>query len=198
GGRGDVLPESCKMLFPRNRPKTKRDLTNYRRISGFDRSHNERHKIGGHPDGVGESDDLLSVFFRLRANRGIGGGGQRWINDQGASKNSFEVWFIPAGEGAAGGGGLEPPCSPPGPGAGLVFVRTAVESAELVVQDAPEGQSKGPGPWSDRGRKSQSAAFQRFVEFDRECMAGSISCQKGGGPDLEVSSIEYDFCRWLI
>ena len=77
---------------------------------------------------------FLPFSTRSLGDGGVGDDLQGRIDDERGGEDGLEGGLVPAGEGAAGVGGLELRGREPAPFAALILVLAAVEAAQLVVE----------------------------------------------------------------
>jgi hypothetical protein len=133
-GGGDLAAEPGEVALAGHTPHPDRRGPDPEGLARLQLAHDERDQVGGHPDGIGELDDLLAALEPLGHHACVRHRGQVRVDDERAREDGLEVRLVPAGEGAPGVGGLELGGGQRAGGAGGgVLERRAVEATELVV-----------------------------------------------------------------
>jgi hypothetical protein len=82
--------------------------------------------------------------------------------------------------------------------AGVVGERTAVEAAELVVEDAGEGQVQRRRARRRDAVERDASLLEVFVVAHRALEAAALVVEKFGGEDLEFGGVEHDLAHRLV
>ena len=127
----------------------------------FERTNHKGNEVGRHLHRVGVVNADLARVSRLPVNfTGVGNSEKIVVDDQGDTKYRFEFRFVPAGESAAGVGGLELGGGDGPYDAVPVCEGTPVETPQFVVEDAGEGDGEGPVACRSLATQSQPGPFR--------------------------------------
>ena len=141
--RADVQPEVGEVGLAGDVDHTQRDAVDVDRVRRHERADDERHEVCAHHHRVGEPHrDLRPVRtgpFRALDLGAVRDGHLIGVDDEGDAEHGLEVGFVPAGEGPPAVGRLHLARGDDALEAVLVAIRAAIEAAQLVVEDAGEG-----------------------------------------------------------
>src|SRR5262249_23002171 len=191
-GRADILAEGGELDLAWNAPHPEWRAAHGHRSGGFELADHEGHQVGGHLDRVGEGDGLAAAFAPFGDDARVGDRGERRVDDEGAGEDGFESRLIPARKRAPGVGCLELRGRQRPTDAGRILVRAAIETPQLIVEDAGEGQTEPPLARRDRRWEREPAALEILLEGHRRPPAVAAVVLDRCARDRELGRIEND------
>ena len=200
GEDGGIQRELRQMALARNVDDPDRHAVGIDGVAALEPAHHERHQVGGHAHGLGESDTDPVIAQILALHLGtVGDGGEPVGDDQGDGEHGLEVGFVPAWEGAPGIGRLELRGGDRVDVAVVVGVGGTVEAVELIVELAAERQVQRPGAWIGGIGKAERGTLQLLVEGDAAHFdPGSGGVGEPPVVDLEVQGVDDDLVDALV
>ncbi len=184
--RGDIEPVLGQGRLAGNVHDANRHAVDVDPIGGLEWADHEGHEVRAHHHRVREADlDASVVAFVTARLGGVGHGEQTGLNDQGDREHRFEVRFVPARKGATAVGRLHLGSSDHVLTSVGSAIGAPVPTAQLIVQDASEGDRDEVGAGGDPGGRRHEQALARLVESELDGRA-----VEGARVDIELDRVQ--------
>ena len=194
-GDRDLVTEGGEPPLARHAPDAHGRRPHRDRVRRLQLADDEGHEIGRHLHRVRERHGLAPAGDPLALDGGVRHRGELRVDHEGDREHGLELGLVPARKRAAGVGGLELRGGHEPHLAARILVARPVKAAELVVQDAGEGQTQSPRARRQRRREGDAAALGPLIGRRDAAVRVAAPARDGRLADCELDRIQGDLGR---